>query len=445
MLIKFWQRLLDLQHRQVWQLALPMILSNLTVPLVGMVDTAVVAHLEEEQHLGAVSLGAALFGIIFWGFGFLRMGTTALAAQALGRAEQTELTALLVRAVLLSLVLAVLLMLLSPWVGQLSFWIFQASDKVETLAGHYYEIRILSSPATLLNYVLMGWFLGIHRPRYSLYLVLVINLSNIVLDLYFVQVLGLGSAGVAWASLCAEYLGAVCGVMFCLRLLPVMPWKLPAKQLFDSRRFKSLLVMNQNIFVRTLSLMFVLAFFTAQGARFGDLTLAANAVLFNFQTFLSFGLDGFAHAVEALVGRHQGARDRQAMRDAIFSAGFWALLCGLLYMLVYSLLGRGVVDLLTSIESVRAQAYEYLFWVALLPILSVWSFMLDGIFIGMLWTRQMRNSMLLSVFVVFLPVWYLSLVWGNHGLWFAFCCFMLARAIFMLLMLKGGKHHLRIA
>ena len=424
------------RHQQVWRIAGPMILSNLTVPLLGMVDTAVVGHLDEPYHMGAVAIGAMIFGIVFWGFGFLRMGTTGITAQSLGRTDNGEIRATLARAVALALLFSVLLLLLQRPIGSLAFYLVEGSNLVEEHGRLYFDIRIYSAPATLVNYVLLGWFLGLQNARAPLFIMFVVNAINMVLDVFFVMVSGLGADGVAWASLIAEYCGVLLAVFLVISELKRHPGEVRKEHFWQRDKLRNLISVNRDIFIRNLCLMFSLAFFTAQSSRFGELVLAANAVLFHFQTFMAYGLDGFAHAAEALVGKAVGARNRQAYFDAIRTCTLWALFASIGFAVIYILLGDLIIDALTDINAVRETAYHYLPWVALLPLVSVWSFLFDGIYIGATRAMEMRNTMLFSAFFIYLPVWYLLLPLNNHGLWLAFVCFIAARAISMAVMFK---------
>ena len=423
-------------HSRVWRIAGPMILSNLTVPLLGIVDTAVVGHLDEPYHMGAVSIGAAIFGIVFWGFGFLRMGTTGITAQAFGQNDNNELRATLGRALLIAVIMSLLILVMQLPIGWLAFQVIQGSELVEQQGRVYYDIRIWSAPATLMNYVLLGWFLGIQNARAPLYILTFVNLINMLLDLLFVVGWGYGANGVAWASLIAEYFGLVFALWLVKQQLVQYPGKLQHVLLLDKRKVRKMLSINKDIFIRNLCLMFSLAFFTAQGARFGDVVLAANAVLFNMYTFMAYGLDGFAHAAEALVGKAVGARDRKEYFAVIKTSAVWAFITSVLIVISYWLAGYWIIALMTDIEKVQQTALTYLPWMLLLPLISVWSFLLDGIYIGTTRAAEMRNTMLFSTFLIFLPLWYLLLPMQNHGLWLAFALFNTARAVSMALLFK---------
>ncbi len=417
------------RHRQIWLLAGPIILSNLSVPLLGMVDTAMVGHLPDPRYIGGVAVGAMIIHFLFWGFGFLRMGTTGLTAQACGAGDGDQLRAGLGRGLLLAAGLAAVVLLLQAPVAWIAFPLVDATAEVTEAARGYYDVRIWSAPATLANYVFWGWFLGLQNTRIPLVVTLSINSLNAALDYLFVMHLGMNSNGVALASVIAEYSGLLLAVLFARRTLQRFPgrWSWPAVR--APRELQRLVHINRNLFIRTLGLLAAFAFFTAQGARFGELVLAANAVLMNFQAFMAYGLDGFAHAAEALIGKSIGAADSRALRRNLLTTVQWSLYTALVFSLGFLLGGRHLIDLLTDIEAVREQAYLYLPWVIATPLVSVWAFWLDGVFIGATRSVELRNGMLLSVFGVYLPAWYLLQPWGNHGLWAALMLFMAARGL----------------
>jgi MATE family multidrug resistance protein len=416
-------------HRDIWRLAGPIILSNLSTPLLGAVDTAVMGHLPDAAYLGAVAVGSVIFSFLYWGFGFLRMGTTGFTAQAHGAGDRDELRACLGRPLLLAVVLGLLLILLQWPVGMAAFALMDASAQVEDFAGTYFEIRIWSAPFALVNYAVLGWLLGTQRARHALVLQVVLNGVNIVLDLLFVVGLGYTIAGVAAASLIAEIAAAGLGLALCVRLLRHEGGAWSRARLLDRARLINLFRVNRDIFLRTLSLIFAFAYFTAKGAEMGETTLAANAVLQQFQNILAFGLDGFAHAAEILVGSAVGARDRRAFRGAVAISTTWAALLALLFAGVLAVAGPTLIALFSDLEAVRAAARSYLPWMVASPFVSVWAFQLDGIFIGATRTRAMRNAMLVSVAFYVAAVWVLVPWQGNHGLWLALLLFLGARGI----------------
>ncbi len=416
-------------YRRVWSMAWPIMLSNVSVPLVGIVDTAVVGHLPNPVFIGAVALGAVVFSFLYWGFGFLRMGTTGLVAQDIGARDYDELRATLARALILAGVLGLAILILRAPAGELAFWALEGSSMVEGFAKQYYAVRVFAAPAALVNYVVLGFVIGIQNTRAALALMLLLNITNVLLDLLFVMGFGWGVEGVAAASLISEYSAAVFGLLLIRRILSRLDGRWQSYRLFDRSRLRTLLSVNLNIFVRTLCLIFAFFHFTSASARLGDIVLAANAVLMHFYTFMAYSLDGFAHAVEALAGAAFGSRNRRAFLNAVHASTVCAGLVAVLYCLVYAAFGGSIVALVTGISEVRTTAGEFLPWLAIAPIVSVWSFQLDGIFIGTTSTVAMRNAMLLSLAAFLIAVWLLLPLWGNHGLWAALMVLMVTRAI----------------
>ena len=415
-------------HTRVWRLAGPIILSNLSVPLLGAVDTAVMGHLPDPAYIGGVAIGGLVFSYVYWGFGFLRMGTTGFVSQAAGAKDADEIRAVLARGLILASALGGLVIALQIPLALGAFTVIEASAKVEGLAETYVFIRIWGAPAALTTYIAIGWLLGMQRAGATFVLTVFLNGLNIALSLLFVVGLGWGIEGVAYATLIAEWSAALLGLVLVGRRLPKIGGAWRWRLIGDRARLLRMLRVNLDIFIRSLCVITGFAWFTARGAIFGDTVLAANAVLMIFQNFLAHGLDGFAHATEALVGTAIGARDRAALRAAIRVATFWAAICAAIYTLIYLVGGGAIIALLTSIDGVRAVALVYLPYVILSPFLSVWSFQLDGIFIGATRTAEMRNAMLLSLAIFLAAEQVLTAAFDNHGLWIALLVFMVARA-----------------
>ncbi len=420
-------------HRNVRALAAPMILSNITVPLLGLVDTAVMGHLDDPRYLAAVAVGATIFSFLFMGLNFLRMGTTGLAAQARGAGDGDRTRAVLAQALLIAMAVASLLIVIQRPLGHLAMWLLAPETPVLEPAWTYFSVRIWAAPAALANFALVGWFIGMQNTRAPLYLMLVTNLVNIGLSLFLVVGLGYRTGGVAAASVVAEFAGLGFGVWLVRRELAVVGGRLERSQVLDPVRLRQVFSVNGNLFIRTLSLMFVFGFITAQGARQGTAILAANAILLQFQYFMAYALDGFAHAAEALVGRALGERNRRGFREAVRLSLIWSAAVSLLFAAAYLAGGRSIVGLLTGQAALRELAIQFLPWMIASPLVSFWSFLFDGVFVGATWAREMRNTMVLSVFGAFLPGFYLGQAagLGNHGLWLAFLVFMAARAVTM--------------
>jgi multidrug resistance protein, MATE family len=417
------------RHGKVWALALPIMLANVSIPLVGAVDTAVMGHLSSEIYIGAVAIGAVIFSFLYWGFGFLRMGTTGFVSQAYGARDHNEMANAFTRAVMVGLVTGAMLLLLQWPIGRLALWLFEAEAETESLAWLYFSIRIWSAPAALVQYAALGFLIGVQRTPAVLALQLLLNGTNISLDLLFVVGLEWGVEGVATASLIGEYTAAIAGVLMVRGTLRRLNGRVERPRLLDRGAFMALLSVNFNIFVRTLCLVFAFSYFTAQGAVFGTTTLAANAILMHMIAFISYGLDGFAHAVETLGGGAYGARNLRTFRVAVRTSTQWAAIMAFLNVAVFYLLGGAFIGWMTSLDQVYEHALRYLPWVALSPLLSVWSFQLDGIYIGTTFTREMRNGMVISLAGYLAAVWLLTPAWGNHGLWAALMIFFVLRAV----------------
>lgn len=418
-------------NRAVWRIAAPMMLSAVTTPLLGIVHTAVMGHLEEPYYLGAVATGTTIFNVLFMGLNFLRMGTTGVTAQACGAGQGDTVREALGQALLTSMALSLLIVAAQQPIIAAALWLLEPSAEVHEYTRQYFELRVLSAPATLANFVIIGWLLGMQNARGPLAIMLSTNFVNIVLALWLVLGLGMRVRGVAIATLIAEFAGLAVGLLFVRRELAKFPghWRLAA--LRELGRYRQIFAINGSLLLRTLSLMFVFAFITAQGARMGDVVLAVNAVLMNFQWFLSYALDGIAHAAEALVGKAVGARDRAGMLQAVRRSLAWSVGFAAVFCLAYAAGGTLLIDLMTGIPAVQAGAREFLPWLALLPLISVWSFLYDGVYVGATRPREMLVVMAGSAFLVFLPAWYVGRGLGNHALWLAFTLFMAARALGM--------------
>ncbi len=413
-----------------------MILSNISVPLLGMVDTGVVGHLDSPVYLGAVAVGAMVFSFLYTGANFLRMGTTGITAQSYGADDNDGLRVALGQAVIVALAMAAVMIVLQQPIESLAMRLVGADPGVAAGAIEYFRIRIWSAPGTLANMVLIGWFIGLSNARVPLLIFLTINVTNIVLDLVFVIGLGMKVGGVALASVIAEYSGLAVGLTFAARGLKRRTGQWPIGRLVDLREYAGFFAVNANLLVRTLALVFAIAFVTAQGARLGPVILAANAILMNFQNLLSFGLDGVAHAVEALAGRAVGQKNRAAFEQAVKLCLKWSLYFAIGYAAAYAVAGPLLIAILTDIDEVRATTNAYLPWMIASPLISVWSFLYDGVFVGATRAKEMRNIMLVCTFGVFLPAWYLFEPFGNHGLWLAFMTFLGARGIGMYVVYK---------
>jgi MATE family multidrug resistance protein len=419
------------RDRDVWRIAAPMVLSNISVPLLGMVDTGVVGHLESAVYIGAVAIGSTIFSFLYSGMNFLRMGTTGIAAQRYGAGDNDGLRLSLGQAMVVAIAIAITAMVLQGPIGALGMSLLGATGELEANALQYFHIRIWSAPGTLANYVMIGWFLGLQNARVPLLIFLTINLTNIALDLLFVIGFGMKVDGVALASVIAEYAGLAVALGFATRELRRRAGHWPVEKFVRIREYGAYFAINANLFIRTTTLIFTISFVTAQGARMGGLILAANAILQQMQNLTAFGLDGFAHAAEALVGKAIGERRQQALERSVQLCLKWSLIFAAGFSAAYVVAGPALINLLTDLPEVRETTLRYLPWMIVSPLVSVWSFLYDGVYVGATRAREMRNIMLFSTFAVFLPAWYLLQFLGNDGLWLAFMLFLASRGIGM--------------
>ena len=418
--------LTPLTHRAIRAIALPVIISNGSTPLIGIVDTGVVGQLPDPAYIGAIAVGALLFSFVFWAFGFLRMATTGLTAQAWGAEDTDDVCASLGRALAIAAAAGVALVAVQWPIREFAFFAIEGSPRVESLARQYYDIRIWAAPFTLANYALLGWFIGLGRARVALALQLVLNLTNMALDALFVLVFEWDVQGVAVGTLLAECLAAVVGLGIAVRHVRRMGGRWSLAQLLDAARLKRTVAVSRDIMIRSLALIFVFAWFMAQGAKQGDVILAANAVLMHFISAGAFLLDGFAFAAEALVGRALGAARRAGVIAAARMTTIWAGGTAVAIAIVVAVLGAQFVDILTVDPAARAAARDYLPWAAAAPLLGVWAFQLDGIFIGATRSADMRRAGLASL-AIFLVAWWMLTPLGNHGLWAALYIHYVAR------------------
>ncbi len=413
----------------IWRLAGPIMISNVSVPLLGIVDTAVVGQLDGAHYIGGVAIGAQIFSIMYWTFGFLRMGTTGFTAQSLGRGDMDQVLAWLMRSFVIAIIAGVGLVILQVPLLSGALSLIGPSQQVSQLTSDYYAIRIWGAPAVLMSYGLLGWFIGIQNTKALLMIQVGMNVSNIILDLIFVLGFGWGVEGVALATVISETGAAIFGCWLAIRHARGLggQWRLSLLTQWD--HLKKLMSLNRDIIIRTLCLEAAFVTITALGARMGDTILAVNAVLMLFQGLMAYGLDGFAHAVETLAGHARGARDKTAFKAAVRTSTIWALAFSVPFSLVFWLFGGELIDLMSKTAEVRLIARDYLIWIIILPILSVWSFQLDGIFFGLTRGTEMRNAMIVSLAVFAAAISLLVEPYGNHGLWLAFSIFMATRGI----------------
>jgi multidrug resistance protein, MATE family len=401
-------------------------LSNVTEPLIGVVNTAVVGRLNEAYYIGAVAVGSLIFSFIFWGFGFLRLSTGGYSAQAVGAGDSEELTAVLLRALVIAGVAGLALIALSPWIERIAFSAMGGSAEVQSFGREYFRIRIWSAPFAFFNFALMGWFIGQGRTRVTLTIQLFLNLMNMALSMLFVLRLGFAVKGVGLAALIAEACAAALGLLIVHgHVVRPLPWAL----IWNRAKFLATMKSNGDIMIRTLCLVFAFGWFVSRGARAGDVIVAANAVLLNLFEVAAYLIDGFAYASEALVGQAVGMRDRPRFIKAIKLTTQWAIVLGALCSVVIWIFGPQLIALMTVNPAVQSTAERYLLPASVTPLLGAVCFQFDGIFTGTMATRDMRNMMVLSLTIYLMAWWWLEPRYGNMGLWFALCVFLIARCV----------------
>lgn len=423
------------RHKQLFMLAIPMILSNITAPLLGLVDTAVIGHLEHAYYLGGSTVGAMIVTFITWLCGFLRMSTTGLSAQAFGENNKQLNALILLRGIIVAFAIGLFIIVFQKLYLDLGLSLAGGSEKVQYYAREYSAIRIWGLPAALANLVILGWLLGNHKTKLVMWLIMTTNVINLVLDLLFVIGFSWQVKGVAAATLIAEYSGLLLGV-----ILVYKNFKQPFVGLFASTKhllnaiidrvaLLSYFKLNRDILIRTLCLEICFVFMTFQGARLGDDVVAANAILLNFLLLISFGLDGIANAAEVMVGKATGQKNQKYMLASVNVALFWTAIFAAVYSLLFYLVGDYFILMISDIPPVVEYAQRHLAWIIALPMIACWCFLYDGIYVGLMQASTMRNSMIIATFACFFPVWWLLKDFGNHGLWAAFSVFMLARGV----------------
>jgi len=419
-------------NRQILRLAIPNIISNLSVPLLGAIDTAVVGRLEHVYYLGAIAVGSIIFDFIFWGFGFLRMGTTGMVAQAYGAGEDRKTRVILMRVLLVAALSSIMILLLQYPLIEVSLAIVEASPEVEEYTRLYYHIRIFAAPATLALFGLNGWFLGMQNSTYPMIVTIFLNIVNIILNLIFVFRFNMTVDGVATGSLIASFLALGLAITLYKKKYGGIKLNIRWDELIEASELKKFFSVNSDIVIRTLCLIFSYAFFTAKSAEMGDVVLAANTILLQMWYISSYGTDGFAYAAESLVGKFKGANDKDNLRQAVKANMLWGLGLGLLGTLSYAVFDAEILSLFTNKENVIDVAMVVVIWLIVAPVVNSVCFIWDGVYIGATATAAMRNSMLVATILVFVPVYYISeLFAGVHALWMAMTAFMVARGVIL--------------
>lgn len=419
-------------NRDFLKLAIPNIITNVTVPLLGLVDLALMGHLGDPVYIGAVALGSVIFSLIYTGFGFLRMGTSGFTAQVFGAKNETGINLVLWRSLLVAMGLAFILIVLQKPIEIISFNLLDGSNEVRELAKEYFRIRIWAAPATLGLYALYGWFLGMQNAKPPMIIAISINLINIALNFVFVYSFNMTSDGVALASVIAQYSGFMIGIFFLITKYRKLSGWQPFSLLFETVELKKFFKVNSDIFIRTMALMMTFTFFTAVSAQMGDKMLAVNSLLIQFLFVFSYFSDGFAFAGEALVGKAYGANNKIMIHKIVHHLFIWAWLTAIVFSIIFFVGHEKILSILTNDYELIKLASEYRWWIVILPVTTIAAFIWDGVFIGLTASKQMRNVMLLSAFLIFLPSYYLTVnYFGNHSLWLAMNLFMTIRSLLM--------------
>ena len=420
---------MNTHNREILQIALPSIVSNITVPLLGLIDAAIVGHLGAASYIGAIAVGGMLFNIIYWIFGFLRMGTSGMTSQAYGQKDEAETMRILARSMGVGMLIALALIILQYPIERIAFTLMKATPEVERLASLYFRICIWGAPAVLGLYSISGWCIGMQNSRFPMYVAITQNIVNILASLVLVYGFGMKIEGVAIGTLVAQYAGLLMAAWLWTshfkRLLPYIQ----LQTLLAKGAIRRFFQVNRDIFFRTLCLVAVTMYFTSAGAAQGEVILAVNTLLMHFFTFFSYIMDGFAYAGEALVGKHLGANDRPALRQMVHQLFVWGFVLSLVFTLVYGIGGKVFLGLITNEQSVITASSAYFYWVLAIPLAGFAAFLYDGIFIGATATRWMLYAMSIATIAFFLIYYGFRGAMGNHALWLAFITYLALRGI----------------
>lgn len=416
-------------NKKILQIAIPSIVSNITVPLLGLIDVTIVGHLGSAAYIGAIAVGGMLFNIIYWIFGFLRMGTSGMTSQAYGRHDLNEVTRLLLRSVGVSVLIAFILLVLQYPIEKIAFTFIRTTEEVEHLASIYFGICIWGAPAVLGLYSFAGWFIGMQNSRFPMYIAITQNIVNIIVSLFLVYGLNMKIEGVAIGTLTAQYAGLFMAYLLWLRYYGTLKKRIEWHSLFDRQAMYRFFQVNRDIFFRTICLVAVTVFFTSAGAAQGEVVLAVNTLLMQLFTLFSYIMDGFAYAGEALAGKYIGAGNRKALHRTVRQLFGWGITLSVAFTLLYGLGGQAFLGLLTDESTVIRSAGNYFYWVLAIPLAGFSAFLLDGIFIGATATNLMLRAMIVASGSFFLLYYGFRDSMGNHALWMAFIAYLLLRGL----------------
>ncbi len=414
-------------NKRILNLAIPNVISNITIPLLGMIDLAIAGRMGSSAAIGALAIGTAIFNFIYWNCAFIRMGTSGLTAQALGARRLNECTHILTRSATFALGLGLILLICQRWVGIFALSLMNGSDTVQTMAAEYFYARIWAAPATVSLYAIHGWFIGMQNSKLPMIVAIFSNIINVVFSLWFVYGYNMGVAGIAWGTVVAQYGGLLLSWIFWAVYYGRFIHYLDLKQSLKIKPLLKFIDINKDIFLRTACIVVVYTFFTSASSGMGDTLLAVNTLLMQLFTLFSYMSDGLAYAAESLVGKFVGARNTSALRQCIRYLFYWSLGVAIAYVAIYIAGWRGILSLFTDSEEVIESAKHYVIWVVLVPLTGFAPFLMDGILLGATRTRILRNAMFLSLAVFFGAYYGLLGAWGNNALWFAFILFMVSR------------------
>ncbi|MCG6186666.1 MATE family efflux transporter [Maribellus maritimus] len=424
-------------NKEILKLAVPNIVSNITVPLLGLIDLALMGHLGSEVYIGAISLGGVIFNFIYWGFGFLRMSTSGFTAQAFGEKNRQESITILIRALLVSASISLFILMLQAPIAWASFKIIGGSEEVETLANEYFRIRVWAAPAALSLFVFNGWFLGMQNARFPMIIAISVNIVNILFSILFVFGLNMKSAGVALGTALSQYVGLTIAIILLFKKYKYLLPEISKQGVLNIKILLNFFKVNSDIFIRSFCIILVFTFFTSKSASIDDTILAVNSLLIQLLLFFSFFIDGFAFAGEAIVGKYVGAKEPANLKKVVRLLFVWGLGLAAMFTMIYAPGTNIILNLLTSQTDVIQSAQPFLFWVILIPFTSFASFIWDGIYIGATASKAMRNTLIASTFLVFTPAYFLlNSLLGNHALWLGMILFMLSRGVIQTFLYK---------
>ena len=424
-------------NRSILKLAIPNIISNITIPLLGLVDMVLMGHLESASYIGAIALGGTIFSVLYSFFSFLRAGTTGFTAQALGSNDKIGTIYSLYRAICIGIPIIILILSLQTPIAKLSNILLDGSEEVKTLAINYFYIRIWAAPPNILLYCLNGWFVGMQNTKIPMFIAILINVMNIIFSIIFVIVLNQNVTGVALGTVLAQYCGLLLAIILLIKNYRSYFVKINKDILFDINKIKRFFKINRDLMIRSFLLIISIAFFTNQSAKLGDNILAVNMILLQSFYIFSYFTDGFAYAGEALVGKFVGSKDKDNLSKSIRLLLLWGFSISIPFTILYAIFPSTFVKIISNNPNILTEVEPYYIYMILIPIITFAAFIWDGIYIGATASKAIRNTMIIASVFIFLPVWYiLTPILGNHGLWISFLCFMVARGASMTLMAK---------